>query len=124
MPVVCAGRDGVVDVKAAAPRVSLWRPDFCGNDDGGSKVGNAVMVAVAGSSPACSRYCLRLFVAVESKLQLQDHVVYNDWLQMARSEIFCGASCAWFCSSEFSARVGAVLSGRKSTCHRLGLALS
>ena len=55
VPVDCAGRDGAVDVGAAAPRESLWRPDFCGNDDGGSDVGDAAMVAIVGSSPACPR---------------------------------------------------------------------
>jgi len=118
VPVDCAGRDGAVDVGAAAPRESLWRPDFCGNDDGGSDVGDAAMVAVVGSSPACPRYCLGLFVAVESKLRRRGPVVYDDWLQVARSAIFRGASRAWFCSSEFSVRVGAALSGRRSTCSR------
>ena len=92
VPVDCAGRDGAVDVGAAAPRESLWRPDFCGNDDGGSDVGDAAMVAVVGSSPACPRYCLGLFVAVESKLRRQGPVVYDDWLQVVRSAIFRGAS--------------------------------
>ena len=92
VPVECVVRDGAVDVGAAAPRGSLWRPSFCGNDDGGSDVGNVAMVAVVGSSPACSRYCLGLFVTVESKLRRQGPVVYDDWLQMARSAIFRGAS--------------------------------
>lgn len=47
----------------------VWRPDFCGNDDGGSDVGDAAMVAIVGSSSACSRLCLGLFVAMESKLR-------------------------------------------------------
>ena len=83
-----------MDVGAAAPRESLWRPDFCGNDDGGSDVGSAAMVAVVGSSSACSRYCLGLFVAVESKLRWRwrGPVVYDDWQQVVRSAIFRGAS--------------------------------
>ena len=96
---------------------------FCGNDDGGSDVGDAAMVAVVGSSPACPRYCLGLFVAVESKLRWRGPVVYDDWLQVVRSVIFRGASRAWFCSSEFSVRVGAALSGRRSTYRRLGWTL-
>ena len=123
VPVDCAGRDRAVDVGAVAPRESRWRPDFCGNNDGGSDVGDAAMVAIVGSSPACPRYCLGLFVAVESKLRWQDPVVYDDWLQMVHSVIFRGASRAWFCSFEFSVRVGAALSGRRSTCRRLGWAL-
>ncbi|KAE8773442.1 Ubiquitin carboxyl-terminal hydrolase 9 [Hordeum vulgare] len=47
------GRDGAVDVGAAAPRESLGHPDFGGNDDGGSNVGDAAIVAAVGSSPAC-----------------------------------------------------------------------
>ena len=70
-----------------------------------------------------SRFCLGLLVAVESKLQRQGPVVYDDWLHVACSAIFLGASCAWFCSSEFSVRVGAVLSGCRSTCRRWGWAL-
>ena len=123
VPVDCAGRDGAVDVGAAAPEKSLWQPDFCGNDDGGSDVGDAAMVAVVGSSPACPRYCLGLFVAVESKLRWRGPVVYDDWLQVARSVIFRGASRAWFCSSEFSVRVGAALSGCRLTCCPIGWAL-
>ena len=101
----------------------LWRPGFCGNDDGGSDVADAAIVAVVSSSLACPQYCLGLFVAVELKLRWQGPVVYDDWLQVARSAIFRGASRAWFCSSEFSVRVGAALSGRRSTCRRLGWAL-
>ncbi|KAE8810390.1 hypothetical protein D1007_12857 [Hordeum vulgare] len=51
--VVCVGCYRAVDVRAAAPRVSLLRPDFYCNDDGGSEVGDAAMVAVVGSSPTC-----------------------------------------------------------------------
>ena len=83
VPVDCAGREGAVDVGAAAPRESLWRPDFCGNDDGGSDVGNAAMVVIVGSSPACPRYYLGLFVAMESKLRRRGPVVYDDWLHVA-----------------------------------------
>ena len=71
------------------------------------------MVAVVDSSPTCSRYCLGLFVAVESKLRWQDPVVYDDWLQMVHSVIFRGASRALFCHSLFCIRVGAVLSDRR-----------
>jgi hypothetical protein len=92
VPVECAGRIGAVDVGAAAPRGSLWRPGFCGNDDDGSDVGDAAMVAVVGSSPACLRFCLGLLVAVESKLRRRGPVVYDDWLHVTRSAIFCGAS--------------------------------
>ena len=74
------------------------------------------MVVVVGSSPACPRYCLGLFVAVESKLRRRGHMVYDDWLHVVRLAIFRHASRAWFCSSEFSVRVGAALSGRRSTC--------
>ena len=70
----------------------LWRPGFCGNDDGGSDVDDAAMVAVVGSSPACLRFCLGLLVAVKSKLRWRGPVVYDDWLHVTRSVIFRGAS--------------------------------
>ena len=76
VPVDCAGRDGAVDVGAAAPRESLWLPDFCGNDDGGSDAGDAAMVAVVGSSSACPRFCLGLLVVMESKLRRRGPMVY------------------------------------------------
>jgi hypothetical protein len=74
----------------------LWRPGFCGNDDGGGDVGDAAMVEVVGSSPACPRVCLGLSVAVKSKLRRRGPVVYDDRLQVALSAIFRGASRAWF----------------------------
>ena len=94
-------------------RRRLWRPDFYGNGYGRSVVGDAAMVAVVGSSSACPRYCLGFLVAMESKLRRRGPVVYDDWLQVARSAISRGASRAWFCSSEFSVRVGVALSGRR-----------
>ena len=100
-----------------------WRRGFSGNDDDGSDVGDATMVAIVGSSSACPWFCLDLFVAVESKLRRRGPVVYDDWLQVALSAIFRDASRAWFRSSEFFVRVGAALSGRRSTCRRLGWAL-
>jgi hypothetical protein len=91
----------------------VWRPGFCGNDDGGSDVGDAAMVAVVGSSSACPRFCLGLFVAKESKLRRRGPVVYDDWLQVFRSAISRGASRAWFCPTEFSVRVRVASSGRR-----------
>ncbi|KAE8812930.1 Ubiquitin carboxyl-terminal hydrolase 9 [Hordeum vulgare] len=97
----CARHDGAVDVGATTPRESLGRSDFGGNDDDGSEVGDAAMVAVVGSSPACPQYCLGMFVVVESKLRWRGPAIYDDWLQVARSAISRGASRAWFCPSEF-----------------------
>ena len=60
----------------------MWRQGFCGNDDGVSEVGGVAVVAVVGSSPACPRFCLGLFVDVESKLWWRGPVVYDDRLQV------------------------------------------
>ena len=65
---------------AAAPTYHRSARDFCGNDDGGSDVGDAAMVAVVGSSPACPWFCLGLLIAAESKLWRRGPVVYDDWL--------------------------------------------
>ena len=43
VPVDCAGRGRAMDIGAAAPRESLWRPDFCGNHDGGNKWKSSIL---------------------------------------------------------------------------------
>jgi hypothetical protein len=65
-----------------------------------SYVGDAALVVVVGSSPACSWVCLDLFVAVKSKLRWRVPVAYDDWQhddwqQVVRSVIFYDASLAW-----------------------------
>jgi hypothetical protein len=61
-----------------------------------SYVGDAALVAVVGSSPACSWVCLGLFVAVKSKLWWRVPVAYDDWQQVVRLVIFYDTSLAWF----------------------------
>jgi hypothetical protein len=44
-----------------------------------SYVRDAALIAIVGSSPACSWVCLGLSVAVKSKLQWWVPVAYDDW---------------------------------------------
>jgi hypothetical protein len=63
---------------------------------GMSDVGDMALVAVVGSSSTCPWVCLGLFVAVKLKLRWRVPVAYDDWWQVVRSAIFCGARLAWF----------------------------